>query len=472
MAVTLVGSNGIFRRLGKIMYVIKKIQVLQFASPNGLKDEIEDIIDEYSAADAFMMAGLPEQLLNIQINAGNAITGALRSAASKTVIEMVNADTNKLPDRSLKTAMVELIDQMLSTPDDVTGGETITSTASARSANTGNGTILTSITKPTAPDAGDQWANCRAERIEVQCTGDAQVTGTEGRESFKVRGEPAIIDARHPDFPDGATAGQGSGSGANLGLRVTDPTENSQRSVARNMLHNSAFDTFTVTNTPDNWTLNTGAAGTDFLEEGTVVYRGSKSLELVGDNSTQHDMSQKLNTSGASTGIMKPETKYCMFARVSAAGSSPTGIVRISIKDGGNTILDSATAFFNINLASISTGGSFDLLSITFNSPVNVPATVKVVIEATTVIDTSDILYIDDLCLCEMQQVGGASGTYMIIVPGSTAFVRGDIIHVTVANDHAGEIQKYFDQLFGMYSMGIQLAVDGSPTIADASFVL
>ena len=182
MAVTLVGSNGIFTRLGKIMYVIKKIQVLQFASPNGLKDEIEDVIDEYSGADAFMMAGLPGQLLNIQINAGNAITGALRSAASKTVIEMVNADTNKLPDRSLKTAMVELIDQMLNTTDDVTGGETITSTAAAKAANTGNGTILTSITKPTSPDAGDQWTNCRAERIEVQWCNRWS--------GFRVRGQP------------------------------------------------------------------------------------------------------------------------------------------------------------------------------------------------------------------------------------------------------------------------------------------
>ncbi len=468
MAVTLIGSNGLFTRLGKLFFVVEKIDGHQTDSPNGLKDEMEDIIDEYTGADAHMLAGLQQQILATQINAGNPIVGILRAAASKTVIEMVNADTNKLPDRSLETALVELIDQMGNTTNDVQVNGSVLSTAAAKGANTGNGTILTSVTKPMSPDAGDEWQNARAERIEVKCTSDAQESGTEGRETFKARGEPAISDARHPDFPDGSTAGRGAGSGDEVTIRVTDPAENQQRGVGRNMLFNSAFETFTVTDTPDNWVLNTGAAGTDFLEEGTVVYRGSKCMELVGDGALLHDMSQALNTSGQSTAKMKPETKYILFARVSAAGTTPTGIVRISVKDGSDVILDSATAFINNDLSLVSTDGTFDLVSVKFNSPLDVPATVKVVIEATTVIGSADILYIDDLCLCEMVQVGGAGGTYMVIVPGSTAFIRGDIIHVTVANNHAGKIQKYFDRLFGMHGMGIQLPYDASPTVADS----
>ncbi len=473
MAVTLTGSGtGLFTRLGRIMFVIKQIQAHQSDSPNGLKKEMEDVVAEYSAADSFMLSGLSEQILATQINAGNAIITSLRSAAKKTVIEMVAADTNKLPDRSLKTALVELIDQMLASPDDVTPNGTITSVATVKSASTGNGTILTSVTKPTSPDAGDQWANARAERIEYKCTTDAQESGTEGRETFSVRGEPVVSDARHPDFPDGSTAAAGAGSGAGGALRVTDPTENQQKTVARNMLVNSAFETFTVTNTPDNWTLNTGVVGTDIFEEGTVIYRGSKCLQLNGGaGGLKHDLSQALNTSGASTAIIKPERKYCVFARVSCNADTDVGIVRFSVKDGANSILNGGAAAVSEDISGTSFGGTFDLISFTFNSPLDVPATVKFVIEATTAIGNGDIFYIDDLCLCEMAQIGGASGTYAVVIPGSTAFIRGDIIHVAVSNDHVGEIQKYFDQLFGMYSMGLQLAVDASPTLVDGTIV-
>ena len=468
MAVTLIGSNGIFTRLGKLFFVIEEIIGHQTDSSGGLKEEMEDILDEYTGADSHMLAGMSTQILQTQLNAGNPIVGILLQVAEQTVIEMVNDDTNKLPDRSIHTAIVELIDQMGNNTDDVQVNGSVTSTPTAKGANTGNGTIVTAVTKPMGPDVGDEWQNARDERIEVKCTVDAQESGTAGRETFVARGEPALGDIRHPDWPDGSTAKSGAGSGSVVTMRVSDPSENSQKSIGRNMLFNSAFETFTVTNTPDNWVLNTGSAGTDFLEEGTVIYRGSKCLELVGDNSTQHDLSQALNTSGQSTSKMGAEQKYIVFFRVSAAGSGPTGIVRISIKDGADSILNSGAAAVSTDLSSISTGGTFDLKSFTFNSPLDIPSTVKIVIEATTAIGSSDILYIDDLCLCEMHQVGGKSGTYMVVTPGSTAFIRDDIIHVVIVNNHAGKIQKYFDRLFGMSGAGLQLPIDASPTVADS----
>ena len=242
MAVTLIGSNGLFTRLGRKFFVIEKIDGLQSDNPNGLKKEMEDIVNEYTSATSFMLAGLDTQILSTQIAIGSPISGVLRAAAEKTVIEMVNADTNKLPDRGLKTALLELIDQMDNTTDDVQVNGPVTSTASAKAANTGNGTILTAVTKPMSPGAGDEWQNARAERIEVKCTADAQERGTEGRETFLARGEPALGDIRHPDFPDGSTAGTGAGSGDSVTIRVTDPAENAKKSVGLNMLHNSAFE--------------------------------------------------------------------------------------------------------------------------------------------------------------------------------------------------------------------------------------
>ena len=466
MAVTLIGNDGLFKRLGKLFWVVEKIIELQTDNPGGIKEEMEDILDEFSSADVFMLAGLDTQILTTQINIGTPILGVLRRAAEKIVIEMVNADTNKLPDRTFRTAVLELIDQMDNTADDVLVNGSITSTPTAKGANTGNGVIITAVTKPMGPGAGDEWQNARQERIEVKCTVDAQERGTEGRESFVARAEPSISDIRHPDWPDKATASQGAGSGVTVGIRVTDPEENAQSGIARNLLHNSGFETFTVTNKPDNWVLNTGVVTTDIFEEGTVVYRGSKSLELLGDGSLQHDLSQTLNTSGQTTGKIKPERKYLCFFRMSTV-AAVSGTIRISVKDGSDSILDSGDAALATDLTGVSTGGTFDLLSFSFNSPLDQPSTVKLVIEATTAVSNGHRVYIDDLCLCEMVQVGGPSGTYMIITPGSTAFIRDDIIHVAIVNDHVGTMQQHFDRMFGMASMGIQLPVDGAPTILE-----
>ena len=458
MAVTLIGTDGLFTRLGKLFKIVERVNTHQTNGTSGLAAEIEGVLDEYNSADMKYADALSDSTEAWQLSAGN-IFHAIKTLAQDTLIGMVDDDTT-LNQKTLKNALDELIDQM-GTSSDVKGSAyTITGTGDGGSAITGSGDgyIITSDTN----GEGKTFQNLHEDSTTVKCIRDAQVSGTAGRESFSLIGEKTIIDIRHPDFP--------GGNGQNNTISVSDPSYNQKSGLNRNSLNNSDFDDFTVTNTPDKWTIVTGTAGTQIFEESTIVHRGSKSLEFLGDiGGTLIHLSQSFNTSGQSTVKLRPETRYCVSFWSHRDSSATGGVLRISVKDGGGTILDSSNAALSVTL----TGDTADTWvhhSFTFCSPLDLPDSAAVHIELTTALASGGRLYIDGLQLFRMAHLTNSSSFHVAIVPGATDFIVDDYVKLVITKSTTGKFQTYCNQFLGMESMGLQLPyqTDASETISDS----
>lgn len=452
MATPLTGTNGLFTRLGKVFYVVDQILTHQTT----LETEIEDVMDEYDGTNEGweMLQQLSGSIETSQISAA-APFSALFAVVSQTIIDMVN-DDDPLPSLDIYQAVERLIEQM-GTGNDVDGSTTACSVGAV--SGTGNGTVVYCVDNLD----GNNFQYLRPEDVVFECIRDNKDgKSTDGRESFTIKGEVAYTDPKHPSWP--------GGSGVSSTIRVTDPSENSQTAVGRNLLYNSDFEDFTVANTPDRWDIITGAYGTDVFEEGTTVYRGSKSLEFLGDGSTNIEMRQAFNSGGGSTSKLKPYTRYGVSCRVTADTGVVAGTIHITLAADGRNNEDPDSTKLSIDCTGVSTGGTWDHEWTTFRTPRNMTNGLYLYIYFFSALTNTKHVWLDDLCFFEMQQFSGAGGPYFSVITGSTYFVIKDKIIATVTNDYAGEMQKHMDRSLGMYSMGLQIPfqTDGSETVDDA----
>jgi len=458
MAVTLTSSNGLFTRLGKLFKVVERIQTLQTNGTTGLAAEIEDVLDEYNSADMQYADALSDSTEHWQKSCAN-IYSAVTRVAKETVIGMVDDDTT-LNQKTLSKALDELIDQM-GTSSDVKGNVfSVTGTGDGGSAftGTGNGCIITSDTN----GEGAKFQNLHADVTTVKCIKDAQVTGTAGRETFVMMGEKSETDVRHPDFP--------GGNGQNNSISVSDPAYSQQSSQNRNSLNNSNFENFTTTNTPDKWSIVVGAAGTEILEESTIVHRGSKCLEFNdGGGSNLTKVEQSFDTSGQTTVKLRPETRYCVSFwtyRTSGVGS---GVLRVSVKDGSNNILNSGTAALSVTLGS-DTVTTWIHHSFTFSTTAILTASAKFVIELTTALGSTSQVYIDGVQCFRMANLTNSSSFHVAIIPGATNFIVDDYVKLTITKSTTGKMQSFCNQFLGLENLGLQLPyqTDASESISDS----
>lgn len=476
MAVTLTGSNGLFTRLGKLLQLVVRVEAHQTNGTTGLAAEIEDVQDVYSNADMYMIRALvgvnqsrDDAALPFQIAAAQRLYSAVSEAVANTIIEMVNDDT-PLRNRSLTPALLELIEQMESSSDSIDGNSTGASHA-ANANNTGDGNVARFTVQPGTLSS---LQHVRAETIVAKCIQDAQAgVLAAGSERFELYGEEAVTDPADPSWP--------GGSGINgIVIQVTDPAiDGTQRPApGRQMLVNGAFESFTTANTPDNWEIITGAAGTDIEEEGTVVFRGDKALQFNGDGTILVKIRQQLNSSGGSPAVLKPLTVYIMSWQYRIVASTTAGVMRYSIQDSGGTILNST----NAQLAfahNTPTDDTWTWSSTAFTTGESVPSTVYAVLEMTTALSNSHSVYFDQLLLTEAPQYGGLHGLQTVILPGATDWVVDDRIDYTMSNDDASDFARLLDKMLNMRSQSRQVAGRsiplqlpfngaGSETIADS----
>ena len=459
MAVTLISTNGIFTRLGKLFKIARDVESHQTDASAGLAAQIEDVIDEYNSADMKYADALFDSTENWQLSAANIYT-AISILARDTVIGMVD-DDNTLNQKTIKNAIEELIDQM-GTSNDIKGNQ-FTATGSGDggtvfTSGSGNGYVITSVTN----GEGKLFQNLHQDSIKVKCIRDAQVTGTAGRETHALIGQKRISDIRHPDWP--------GGNGQSSVMSVSDPSYNQQRGLGRNGLNNSDFEDFSTTDTPDKWTIVVGAAGTTIKEEGTTVHRGSKSLELVGDaGGTLMHISQSFNTSGQTTTKLYPETRYCVSFWTYRAADVAAGVLRVSVKDGDAAILDSGSAALSVTFTA-DTGGAWVHHSFSFSTPLDLPDAAAFHIELTTAITNTKLVHIDGVQMFRMAHLTNTSSFHIAIIPGSTDFIVDDEVTISISEATHSFMQTYMNKFLGLEGLGLQMPyqTDGSETAADS----
>lgn len=471
MAVTLTGTGGLFTRLGKLFGLAKTIRTHQQAIAPTAATSTSGVRTIYSVFASTtgtlpMATDLVRAVTNEDSVSDASITtlAAIKAAAERTLIEMVDADT-KLPAKTVPEAMRELAFQMNRDANKVAVTSFTLGSASYNASNVGNAVVVVSLEAPRIIKNNVVFTSkiveqpyTRAETLTFSCAEDTKTAGVaSGSEVWTVTGDRAFpnLDRRWR-----------AGSGAALRVTTTSADQDNGGMPGMNLLTNSDFEVF-ESNAPVQWSTVTGTAGTHYKQNNSEYLRGTSSLEFVGNGSTLTSIRQQFNSGSGTYGKLKGDTLYLISFWVKNDGTSPAaGVVRVSVQDSGGSVLGSNMAA----VATVTSGYSaWTQVTTAVVSPVNIPDTSYLVLEQTTAISNGRSIYVDEITICEMTRLA-AGGPGVAIVAGSTDSRRGDLATVSISNNAVGEMNLELDRMFGMYESGIFLpsGTGTNVTVADS----
>lgn len=345
---------------------------------------------------------------------------------------------------------------------------TVTGTAGAF-IGTGNGVVNISVYRPSD---GLIQQNTFAETIQFLCTQDSYVGGANaGNEGFTVTGEGNQPDPFAFDWP--------LGSNATLNLNAIDGyTDNG----AGNILTGSGFNSSAWTGTPptatlDNWTLVAGAYGTNLAEETGITYGSDACLSIIGDGTTNFNITQTFNLTAGTLGELAPLTQYsfCLFMRRDGVAAANGTLTADLIDGSGNVIQDAAGAnnTGSINLTTLTT--SFAAQKIVFRTPLIMPSTYKIRLRLTgTALTTGRIVYAAKGSLGVMQRFY-RGGPAIAVHSGSVNFVSGDYSNTVTTNNRGGAadgvstFQTFAARTLPMMESNLMFPYSAVPSIPDSA---
>lgn len=439
----------LFGNLGKLI----KHYLAFYTSAQGIAAIGDELSDEFNDENTeAAIAGLRPDTENswrssyVGRRATLAGYAARRLTDRETVLNEVGA-----VGESVDEALSRLIVQMNADTESVNASAAAIGTITAGAGNVGNGSVLASLVldgfSSPGQRAGVGFPSHRlyrgltselaiAEPHAVRCVADSYADRlNEGEEAFVWEGR--IADVQH-----GVEAAEGSGSIAGIvGIHA-----NTTRYVT-----NPDFEDFTD-GVPDGWTLDDGTAETH-VDEAADPYHGAKSLVFTGDGlETAIQVSQAIPLTSLNAG-----QRYVFTARIKASATIAAGALTIQFEGTGYT----AGSGEKIEVAAGSLPTSWTLVHFFVNMPVSFPDDFKLVIKWTGTPTDTKSLWIDDI---GFDAVTFGAGLGLIVVRGSTPFVRGDVFTFATTNTE-GVVQKFFRQVFG-----VQLPSNGggTETIADS----
>jgi len=457
MAVTLVGTNGLFTRLGKLFDLAKKVRTHQAL----ILTEITDIMGQYSAADTYMAGFLSSNRLQYVSDAGMIVTD-IRTAIQNTLIEMVYADslsstTDVVIDKSATNCLSYLCRQMKASASTVQK-TTITITQATGGSNNGNGAfvVLETPSQILYPSL-TQWPNIRTETTVVKCVQDSQNGAVpSGSEIFQVWGQPSYsnLDYRFP---------------AGTGMVGTLTSVSSQQSAGpryANVLTNGSFENWTG-NQPENWSVTGGTIGTNIASTSPML--GTYALSMIGDGATTIKFEQGLKALASTQGGITPDRPHVLGMWIKQNGSVSTGgDLSISLKDSTGSILNGGTFYAKVVSNTVSSS-AWTFLKVAQMTPrvLSAISDAKVVVEMSASLNAKGVMYIDEVVLAEMKQLQ-AGGPAYAVVSGPTRWAVNDELYAKFTNNLEGEIQTEMDRFFQMYEAGLAFpATSGAPTVAN-----
>lgn len=252
MAVELIDAvnfDGLFDLLGKAFFAQA---TLETAIKTTVPTEVIDALDQFKLrASDLDIEGAEDSLpgsITVLQQGGIGSQALIQRYCQQLLIRMVDDDT-PLDSPTLKNALVELIDQMEDSGDDV-DASTVTATAAMGGSNVGDGVIVVSAKR----GDGRFQENMLAETILGLPTSD----GLTASIRFVTAAKAGLL---YPSWP--------AGSGIAVSLSPVAPSNQS-------LLLNGDFeDENDVTNAPDDWTVVVGTIGTTLkitdVEVQTVV---------------------------------------------------------------------------------------------------------------------------------------------------------------------------------------------------------
>lgn len=422
----------------------------------GLNVAINNIIAGYSTAQQSYWDGVRDSQ-DTYLSAHDTFITDMVALAKTALVQIVQAD-NPQPDTADLTIMTELIRQMVGASQTVDACA-VGSTVAAGGSNIGNPTVLCSVIGRYGATLEYAMAETLVGKVTSDSKGNGSGTATAGQEPIRFLGAAKLTNKFDANWPDG--------SGCDATINVVDPELDNS---GGNLLTNSNFVTYTVANTPDNWTILVGAAGTNILKQITTTYNSSvASLQIAGQAATLTSIVQTFGTD--TEGELLPSTVYAVNLKYYVDVQPVAGVLKIDLVDGSNAVITDDAGTDNTITLTVSGATATSWLSLSgfFRTPTNMPTTVKLRIRLSTAMTAGSNVFINYLAVTPATQLYVA-GPYMAAFRGDTDVVFGDRWTNAVTNDRAGLIQQFFEQAFGMSDLGLILPSNsaGGESIADS----
>ncbi len=438
-----IGAGGLFTHIGSVIAAIANSE-FQIEDWEYAKENIQNKFE--AGGQQAAMASLIGTIDQIQ----NSIATIRDSFGTICDARLQDFDTiiaeMGIPSDDLEIVLRQLIYFMVEDSQTVNGNVVTIGSVTPNAGNDGDGTILVSkildgFSSPTVGASshplyyGLDSQFSVDDTMTVICAADSYSDNlADGTETFDWYGTKNI---------DGVWANGVEGAGDGPGVVTTMSGTN---------ISNGDFERFSVTNTPDGWTIAAGTVTTNVAQTTTAgqFYRGLSALKLIGTGAAAAiTLTQQVR--------LDPLRAYCCSVRYKASSAEGGGGKTFSVKLTGTGYTEGSTEKIEVEGTVLATG--WTLASFFVNIPADPPDELFLTISFTGTPTVT--IYVDDVGLVEVDYHNGVAA---VAVPGATNFVRGDKFTFTVANSKEGIIQEYFRR---NYLVQLPSEIDGTETISD-----
>jgi hypothetical protein len=469
MAVTLVSTGGLFKRLGLLFGKAANIQAMKGAAATTPVTSAASLqtfatnLEAYASESPAVSAVTGDQWAAVRSWEGqqSGFLDWLKTEGEGITKYQVNLDYT-LPSYDLTSALVELIRQMNASSDSINASSVALGAQTSLGSPVGNPTLVLSAKRYD----GLTWPCVVPETLRFSVTADSYTGGaTARRETVSVKGAAASASVWDRLWP--------AGSGTNTTLTLVDAQIDS--TAGNNLLRGGRFEVFSTSNYPDNFTIGSGAAGTDFFAAGSG-YTLSNALKVQGGGVSGPLIYQQFNRTASTTAgaggssiVLQPLKQYggCFFAKKVVATA---GVLRVALVDSAGTVLNDEAG--NAQSTTYTLSGwttSYVAKTFVFRTPAILPADGIVRLEfklTTNLTDATESVIIDDLAMAEMVPlyIGGPSAA---MFAGSTKVKLNDSWTSAVTNT-MGAVASWLERFFALNSKNLIFPSSGSPTVADS----
>lgn len=344
MTVALLGSGGYFPRAGAWIGEYNRVAALY---GTGLTDGFQSIWSQYATSEQAAVQLLPDAVSSFR-QSSVSYQNTLVADAIQSALLQVNRDVPLSP-YTFPNSVNVVAGQMRTAVQSI-NRPTLGNSVAYGASNLGD----TKFALSTTNIYGDPLDMTLAETLTATCT--SQNGGF--TPAFSVNGVPAVLPTAY-NWP--------AGSGV-TGLTVTAVDPN-----VSGIVTNGGFSTFTVANTPDDWTIVNGAAGvTVFKSTAGGVRSGTDAVYLQSDGSSTTKLEQELSVS--------INTVYAVTFQAKMNTNSASGTLVVQFTDAAGTVVTN-DAGSNLQASYALNGGageittSYQLLTVFFSTPRQLPST-------------------------------------------------------------------------------------------------
>lgn len=404
MSITLTGNAGYFTRLA--VWLSEYNRVAAWYGSALTTTAFESIWLQYASSDQAAVVGLPSAQTAYQSTPQSYLTYLSQSAQTSSQLQ-VN-DNYPLNPYTYTQSVLNVISQMVSTSQTV-NKPTITSSIASGTSNTGNPQLYTYTLNP----YGVQSDTIYAETVNLTCTSNS----TPYAETFQAVANVAVPFTAS-NWPQG--------SGATVNITVTNP-------ASTTLVTDGVFANWSGAgnNTPTNWTIINGVAGTQVFQGTSPVRSGYLySASITSDGSSDTQLGQAVT--------LQSNTVYSFSvqAKISSLDSSGQFVISLNSGAGGSVLQNDA----GNNLSQIvgMNGGSglttgYKVFTAYFATPKNLPSTVFVQFGFSTPPSAAKTVSLDLIAGVQATQMYN-QGFYLSMFSGSTASGIGDTFTATYTN--------------------------------------